>query len=125
MSSIAHRLQRLVERRAERAAKSGHRPQLDRVPASARAAHLVIIAASARAGPSTARSRRAARVVELLDIGTMNYVCAFGCEPPGLRLPPLPQAPTTATPFDINAELESRAKRQEHAQFDQLQAQRH
>jgi len=96
---------------------------MDRVPASARAAHLVIIAA--RAGPSTARSRRAKRVVELLDIGTMNYVCAFGCEPPGLRLPPLPQAPTTATPFDINAELEIRAQRQEHAQFDQLQAQRH
>ena len=122
MSSIAQRLQRLVERRAERAAKSAHRPQMDRVPASARAAHLVIIAA--RAGPSTARSRRAKRVVELLDIGTMSYVCAFGCEPSGLRLAP-PPAPTTPTPFDITAEIERQAQRNEQAHFDRLQRQTH
>ena len=122
MSSIAQRLQRLVERRAEQTEKSAHRPRLDRVSASARAAHLAIIAG--RAGPSTARSRRAKRVVELLDIGAMNYVCAFGCGPPGLRLAP-PPAPTTATPFDITAAIQQRQFEQEHALANRLQAQQH
>jgi len=117
MTSIAQRLQRLVERRAQVAERCAHR--LDGTARTVRVIQMAFVAD--RLDPKTPHGRRARRVADLMQIALIRFVCEHGQEPPGLRLAPPPQAPT-APAFDINAELERQAQRNEHAQFDRLSA---
>jgi len=95
-----------------------------RLDSTARTVRVIQMAFVAdRLDPKTAHGRRARRVADLMQIALTRYVCEHGDVPKATRLAPPPQAPT-APAFDINAELERQAQRNEHAQFDRLQAQR-
>ena len=120
MTSIAQRLQRLVERRAQVAERCAHR--LDGTARTVRVIQMAFVAD--RLDPKTPHGRRARRVADLMQIALIRFVCEHGEEPPGLRLAP-PPAPTTPTPFDITGEIERQAQRNEQALFDRLQRQTH
>jgi len=118
---IADRIRKIEDRRAQVAERFVHR--LDSTARTVRVIQMAFVAD--RLDPKTAHGRRARRVADLMQIALTRYVCEHGEEPKAARLWLPPQAPTTATPFDINAELERQAQRNEHAQFDRLQAQQH
>ena len=119
---ILDRIRKIEERRAQVAERFADRKTLGSLEGSVRVIQLCAIAD--RLDPKTAHGRRARRVADLMQVALTRYVCEHGEEPPGLRLSlPPPQAPT-APAFDITAELERQAQRNEHAQFDRLQAQR-
>ena len=119
MSSIAQRIQRLEERRAQVAERIAERKTLGSLEASIRVMQLC--AAAERGDLKTLRGHRARRVADMMQTAKLRYVAHHGHEPPAPRLAP-PQAPTAPTPFDINAELERRAWQSEHAQLARLQA---
>ena len=120
--SIADRIRKIEERRAQVAERFVHR--LDSTARTVRVIQMAFVAD--RLDPKTAHGRRARRVADPMEAALVRYVCEHGAEPKAARLSLPPQAPTTATPFDLAAELESRAQRNEQIQFaQQLQAQRH
>jgi len=122
MSSIAQRIQRLEERRAQVAERFADRKTLGSLEASIRVMQLC--AAAERGDLKTPRGHRARRVADMMQTAKLRYVAHHGHEPPAPRLAP-PQAPTAPTPFDLSFELERQAQRNEQIQFDRLQAQRH
>jgi len=119
---IAERIRKIEERRAHIAERFVHR-----LDSTARAVRVIQMASVAdRLDPKAPHGRRARRVADLMQIALTRYVCEHGEEPKAARLSLPPQAPTTATPFDLYAEIERQAQRSEQQQFDQqLQAQQH
>ena len=109
------------EEPAQVADRFAERKTLGSLEASIRVMQLCAIAE--RLDPKTPHGRRARRVADMMQTAKLRYVAHHGHEPPAPRL--APPAPTAPTPFDINAELERQAQRNEHAQFDRLQAQQH
>ena len=115
--SIADRIRKIEERRAQVAERCAHR--LDGTARTVRVIQLAFVAD--RLDPKAPHGRRARRVADLMQIALTRYVCEHGDVPKATRLAP-PPAPTTPTPFDITAEIERQAQRNEHAQFDRLSA---
>ena len=91
MTSIAQRIQRLEERRAQIADRFAERKTLGSLEASIRVMQLC--AAADRLDPKTAHGRHAGRVADLMQIALTRYVCECGEEPPGLRLALPPAGP--------------------------------
>jgi len=114
---IADRIRKIEERRAQIADRFEHR--LDATGRAVRVIQLCFVAE--RGDLKAAHGRRARRIADLMQIALTRYVCEHGEEPKAARLSLPPQAPTTATPFDLNAELERKAWQSEHAQFDRQQ----
>jgi len=115
MTSIAQRIQRLEERRAQIADRFAERKTLGSLEASIRVMQLC--AAADRLDPKTAHGRHAGRVADLMQIALTRYVAHHG-HAPRMALPPPPPA---SEAFDLTAEIERQAQRSEQQQFDRQQ----